>query len=205
VYGYSISPEDGVSIGGTGELVRRGLGASGDSTTVTADARAYLPGVSQHHVVALRAAGGVSQGDVIMRRFFHLGGAFSDPDVMDFGGNAISLLRGFHADTFAGTHVALVNADYRWPIARPQRGAGTWPLFLHTIHAATFADAGHVWTTRFRAADVKLSAGAELSFDVVAGYSFPLTATVGAAWGRDGAAGSATGGTTVYARIGRAF
>ena len=71
----------------------------------------------------------------------------------DFGRSATSLLRGFGANTFAGTHVAVLNADYRLPIARPQRGIGTWPLFLHTIHAAVFADAGHAWTQTFRASD----------------------------------------------------
>ena len=56
-------------------------------------------------------------------------------EVADFGSSAFSLLRGFGRNTFAGSHVALANADYRWPIARPQRGIGTWPIFLHTIHA----------------------------------------------------------------------
>ena len=64
---------------------------------------------------------------------------------------------------FAGSRVALVNADYRWPIARPQRGVGTWPVFLHTVHAAVFADAGHAWTRTFDAGAIKYSAGAELS------------------------------------------
>ena len=49
----------------------------------------------------------------------------------------------------------MINADYRWPIARPQRGAGTWPLFLHTIHGAVFADAGHAWTEDFSIRDAK--------------------------------------------------
>jgi hypothetical protein len=39
---------------------------------------------------------------------------------------------------------------------------------------------------------------------VVAGYVIPVTATLGAAWGHDGS-GTASGGATVYFRIGRAF
>jgi hypothetical protein len=46
--------------------------------------------------------------------------------------------------------------------------------------------------------------GGELSFDFVAGYSFPLTATVGAAWGRDGSR-AVGGGSAGYVRIGRSF
>jgi hypothetical protein len=71
------------------------------------------------------------------------------------------------------------------------------------VHAALFADAGHAWTSRFDFQDLKTSAGAELSANVVAGYSFPFTATVGAAWGRDGRTRDT--GTMVYVRVGRAF
>src|SRR5262249_33565145 len=113
-------------------------------------------------------------------------------------------LRGFPADTFAGSRVALVNADYRWPLARPQRGVGTWPIFLHTVHAAVFGDAGNAWSRRFAMSDLKTSAGAELSFNLVAGYSFPFTATVGAGWGHDGSR-TVDDRATVYFRIGRAF
>jgi hypothetical protein len=203
-YGYSISPEDGVTAGGTAERVPPALGSFGEATTFTADARAYAPGLGRHHVLALRGAAGVSKGDIDVRRNFHLGGALPNTSVVDTGRNAISLLRGFGSDTFAGSHVALVNADYRWPIARPQRGAGTWPAMLHTVHAAVFADAGHAWTDAFRASAAKTSLGAELSADVVAGYFFRFTSTVGAAWGHDGS-GTVRDRTTVYARIGRAF
>jgi hypothetical protein len=203
LYGYSISPEDGYSIGGTAEVARRGFGSSADETTFTLDGRAYLPGVAAHHIVAIRTAAGTSTGTPGSRRNFLLGGALSAGDVLDFGREAISLLRGFPSQSFAGTHVALLNADYRFPIARPQRGKGTWPLFLHTIHAAVFADAGEAWTDRFRTNSVKTSAGGELSLNLIAGYSFPFTATIGAAWGHDGA--DRSNRATMYARVGRAF
>jgi len=203
-YGYSISAERGVSLGVTAELVRRALGALGDATTITSDARAYLPVVAPHHVAAVRVAGAASTGHVEMRRTFHLGGAGPNATVQDFGRDALSLLRGFPANQFAGTHVVLLNADYRFPLARPQRGIGTWPLFLRTIHGAIFADAGHAWTRTFRLRDVKTAAGAELSADLVAAHFLPLTATIGAAWGRDGSHGVAAG-ATAYFRLGRAF
>ncbi len=203
-YGYSISPEHGATLGMTAELVRRALGASADAFAVTGDARAYLPALAPHHVLALRLAGGTSSGDRDLRRTFILGGGASNDRTLDFGGGAMSLLRGFPSDTFAGTRVALANADYRWPIARPQRGLGTWPLFLHTIDAAVFADAGHAWTRTFRTRDLKTSAGAELSVDFVAGYSVPFTATVGAAWGRDGSH-TVRNRATAYYRLGHAF
>jgi hypothetical protein len=124
--------------------------------------------------------------------------------VLDFGRGAFSLLRGFPSDTFAGHRVMVGNIDYRWPIVRPQRGAGTWPLFLHTVHAALFADAGHAWTDTLRGADMKTSAGGELSLDLVAGYFHPLTVTLGGAWGRDGAR-RLPDGAHWYVRVGGAF
>ncbi|HWF83592.1 MAG TPA: hypothetical protein VG222_02025 [Vicinamibacterales bacterium] len=203
-YGYSISPEQGVTLGVTTEMVRRALGAFGDATTLTADARVYLPALSRHHVLAIRAAGGTSTGNVAMQRTFHLGGAGPNLTPLDFGSDAMSLLRGFAVDTFAGSHVAVINADYRLPLFRPERGIGTWPLFLQTMHAAVFADGGHAWTGVFRAGDLKTDAGAELSADVVAGYVLPLTTAVGVAWGHDGSR-TVANGVTIYVRIGRAF
>jgi hypothetical protein len=204
VYGYSISVEDGVAAGATVETVRKALGSSADGTIVTGDVRAYLPGLGGHHVIAARLAAGASTGDASVGRTFLLGGGLSNASVVDFGSGAISLLRGFPSNTFAGSHVALINLDYRWPIARPQRGLGTWPLLLHTVHAAVFADAGHAWTRAFNASAMKTSVGAELSTDVVAGYYFPVTTVVGTAWGHD-ASGAAPGGLTVYFRVGKAF
>ena len=203
-YGYSISPEDGVSAGATAEFARRRFGSFADATVLTGDVRAYLPAFAPHHVAAVRVAAGISTGDATAGRTFLLGGPDSNTLNAAFGRDAISLLRGFATDTFAGSRVALVNADYRWPITRPQRGVGTWPVFLHTVHAAVFADAGHAWTQTFDAGAIKYSTGAELSTNLVAGYSIPFAATIGAAWGHDGS-GLLRDRATVYFRVGTAF
>ncbi len=203
-YGYSISPEGGVAAGATAEIVRRGFGSFADATVLTADVRGYLPGFAPHHVVALRLGGGSSEGDETVGRTFRLGGDTPALGVADFDSDAFSLLRGFHSNTFAGSHVAIANAEYRFPIARPQRGVGTWPLFLHTIHGALFADAGHAWTRAFDAGAIKTSFGGQLSVDLVAGYFAPFTASVGAAWGHDGS-GLVSDRVTAFFHIGRAF
>jgi Tol biopolymer transport system component len=203
-YGYSISPEHGLAAGATAELVRTALGSFADATTITGDVRGYLPGLAPHHVVALRLSGGASTGDPMAGRTFLLGGDTPAPGVADFGSSDFSLLRGFRDHTFAGTHVALINAEYRWPIARPQRGVGTWPIFIHSLHGALFADAGHAWTRAFNSRAIKTSAGAQLSADFIAGYFAPLTATFGVAWGHDGS-GVVADGVTAYFRVGKAF
>jgi hypothetical protein len=203
-YGYSISPEGGIRAGATAELTRQALGSTDDATAITADVRWYAPLPAAHHVLAIRAAGGASSGEVNTRRNFLLGGAEPNPAVIDFDRDAISLMRGFPANRFAGTHVALLNVDYRFPLARPQRGSGTIPLFLRTVHGAAFADLGQVWTDQFKTDATKVSVGGEFSTDLVFGFFFPLTTTVGAAWGHDGS-GAAPNRTTVYFRVGRAF
>ena len=152
----------------------------------------------------MRAGGGSSNGDATVGRTFLLGGDSPGDGVADLGSSAFSLLRGFAANTFAGSRVAIANAEYRWPMARPQRGHGTWPLFLHTLHAAVFADAGNAWTRRSDRRAIKSSAGAQLSADVVAGFFAPFTVTAGAAWGHDGS-GRVADGVTAYFRVGKAF
>ena len=203
-YGYSISREDGFTAGVTTEVVRRAFASFADATTTTADVRAYLPGLAAHHVVALRLGGGASIGDATVGRTFLLGGPAPGSGVVDLGSGAFALLRGFGPDTFAGSHVAVGNAEYRWPIARPQRGHGTWPLFLHSMHAAVFADAGQAWTRAYDRHAMKLSAGAQLSADLVAGFFAPFTVSVGAAWGHDGS-GRVDDRATAYFHLGKAF
>jgi hypothetical protein len=203
-FANSISPERGVTIGATTEVVRRGLGSIADATTSTVDARVYLPGLAPHHVVAVRAAGGVTRGDRLAGRTFLIGGGASNVNAMAFDSEALSLLRGFPADSFAGSHAALVNAEYRWPLVRVERGWGTWPIFLRTLHAAVFADLAHVWTREFAAGDLKTSFGAEISATVIAAYSVRLIVSAGVGRGHDGHH-VLSDQTTYYARIGYAF
>lgn len=204
IYGYSISPVDGVAAGATAELAGNGFDGITDAATVATDARIYLKGPLPHHVLAARLAAGASTGPRGIGRTFRLGGAGPNTDVLDFGRGAISLLRGFPLDAFAGRRVAVANVEYRLPISRIEQGVGTWPAFLRTIHGAAFLDAGHAWSDGFRMADLKTSAGLEVSADVVLGYALPLTLTVGGAYGHDGA-GRVPKGSTAYVRIGRAF
>jgi hypothetical protein len=203
-YGYSISDEGGIAASATAEAVRRAFWSDGDATTYTADLRAYLPGVRPHQVVALRASGGVSNGDPTVGRTFLLGGAASAERLGNFSSRSSSLLRGFPDATFAGSRVALVNAEYRFPAYRLQRGIGTWPIFFHTIHGAVFADAGETWSTAFRADAVKTSAGVEASCDVVAAYLVRLTIALGGAIGHD-RSGAVPARSLLYFRIGKAF
>ncbi len=203
-YAASISSEDGVAAGVTAEFMRPEAGSSADAPRLTGDVRAYLPAFGQHHVIAIRAVGATNGGDLSVGRAFRMGGSARDTGLIDFSTAPTTLMRGFPTDTFAGSHAALVNVEYRFPLSRPQRGFGTWPLFFRAVHAAVFTDLGQVWTASFRANDGKASLGAELSVDAVLGFQLPVTATVGTAWGHDGS-GRVPDHTAFYVQLGHAF
>jgi hypothetical protein len=202
-FGYSISAEQGGSAGVTAELTRRALGADGDGGAATADVRVYSRAVPRHGVVAARAAGATSWGERPVRRVFNAAGPGPQSTGFDFGSGAIGLLRGFSPSDLFGYHAAVVNVDYRFPLAWPQRGIGTLPVMLRNLHGAVFADIGHAWDGSFRAGEVRRSFGAEISADTIIGYSFPLTLTAGAAR-RDDPSGRRQG-WAAFVRTGRSF
>ncbi len=201
--GYSISRETGLNTGATIELARRALGSSADATTATADLRAYLPGAGLHHVVALRAAAGSSAGLDLARQSFQLGAVGASSSVIDFGGSALGLFRGATSGNPSGNRLLVTNAEYRVPLAIVERGRGTLPLLVKTLHASVFVDVARI-DGSVSASDEgwRRAAGAEVSTDLVIGYGLPVAASVGVAWSHD-AGGSH--GATVYARLGRAF
>ena len=200
-YGYSISAEHGAALSIVGEWA---AGADGGSArSVVAEARGYIPVFPRHGVLAVRAASAVSRGDERVRRDFFPDGNGPQGAPFDLGLDAIGLLRGFDDGEIFGRSAAVLNADYRIPLAWPQRGVGTWPVFLRTVHAAVFFDAAHAWDARFDLSDVRRSAGAELSFDIVLGGALPLTLSTGAAWRMDPLRNR--DGAVLFARVGRAF
>jgi hypothetical protein len=204
VFGYSVSPEGGVSARVTYEAVSPSLGADGAARAGTADLRLYLPGGIPHAVIALRVAGGASSGDALVSRVFSLGGNQA-PSRYDFGRHGLGLLRGFAEDFVAGSRIAMLNLDFRVPVVRVERGSGTRPVFFNTLHAATFVDVGDAWVERVSWRDVKTSVGAELALDLTLGYTYAVTFATGAAWTRDPSGGRTHNGPAVFVRLGRAF
>jgi hypothetical protein len=204
-YGYSISPEDGTLAGVTVERVLPSLGSDGQATLARGDARAYLPLGPRHAVAAVRASVARSDGDESVRHILRLGGSDPDVAVLSFEDDATSLLRGFPSAQFVGTRVALVNAEYRVPLVRIERGWGTWPVFLRTLYATGFYDTGAAWTELAPSiSSWARSWGAEASADAVAGFQLPLTLTAGIGWGHDGS-GGVPDTRTFYVRLGHGF
>jgi hypothetical protein len=202
-FGYSVSPEEGGRLSATMEAPRRAFGSDGDGVTLTADVRLYRRVGPPHAVVAWRAAAAGSWGDLEAGRIVSASGSGPQRPGLQFGRGAVGLLRGYPEDQVAGRRAAVVNLDYRVPIARIGRGLGTAPFFLRHLHGALFFDAGHAWTGDPRWADLRMSVGAELSADSVVGFVLPVTFTAGAAWRRDGQHGPRD--VAAFGRIGRAF
>jgi hypothetical protein len=198
-YGYSISREEGWNASVTTEVTREAFGADGNGEAATVDLRGYLPVVPRHGVIAARVAAAAAWGDPRVRRQFSASGSGPQTPGFDFGSDAVGLVRGLDEDDVVGRYAAVLNLDYRLPLARIDRGVGTWPAFARVVHGALFLDAGHAWDETFRRSDVRVAVGLELSLDTVVGHALPLTFTAGAAWV------SHDRGVVAFGRIGRAF
>ena len=203
-YGYSLGNEEGFSLGVSSEWTASALGADGNARAVVVDARGYQRAGPRHAVLAARVAAASAWGDDSVRRTFAAGGSSPADGVgLNFDSDAVALIRGFEAQDVFGDKAAVLNVDYRVPLKWIERGVGTWPLFLRSVHGAVFADGGAAWTGRRTRNDRRASAGLELSADLVVGYQLPLTATVGVAARHDPSGRS--DGFAVFARVGRAF
>ena len=120
-YGYSIGPQEGWAVSVTTEQVRSALGADGNAQAWTWQGRLYQRAGGRHAVLAVRGGIGASSGDDTVRRIFYLGGAEPSP-LVDFGSEAVAMLRGVEAFAFRGHRVAGVTLEYRVPVVRVERG-----------------------------------------------------------------------------------
>jgi hypothetical protein len=202
-FGYSISTEEGFAIEAAAETSRTAFGSDANGGAAIFDARGFQRVFGAHTVLAARAALATSWGPTDARRVFSAAGPGPSVPIFDFGRDTIGLLRGFNPEDVVGTRAAVVNLDLRVPLVRVQRGAGTWPVFLRSIHAAAFVDAGNAWNRAFKGSDVRTSAGGELSFDTTLVHYFPFTFASGAAFTHDPVAG--TSSVQLFGRIGYAF
>jgi hypothetical protein len=205
VFGYSISPERGVRSVVTLEHVSPAMGADGQAASVTADGRAYLPGMGAHHVFAIRGAVGSSTGDAGVRRVFSLGESGLPAAGFGFGRRTLGLLRGFDPDTMTGSAIAVANIDYRFPLLRVERGVRTWPVFLRQLHGAFFTDIGAAGPALGTLPSPAVSVGAEIASDLTLGYSWGLTLVAGAAWTHDPGRPDRPDRAAVFVRTGYAF
>ena len=187
-YPASISPENGRLIRLTG-MMTDGVFGSGERNEMrifSGDWREYVR-LWHHHVLALRAAGGMTWGDRQVQGTFGLGGALGEGTFA--GGQSYNYfpLRGLPVSALSRTRAMLMSAEYRVPLVSPQRGIGTWPFYIKNLHAAFFADYGNAWNAGENdESNIKtffdeffLGVGTELRADFILGHGLPLNGRLG--------------------------
>jgi hypothetical protein len=210
-YTYDISAHEGYDGFVSLRASDRALGGRTGSFDLSAGVSAYVPMPFRmgryHHVLAVRAAGGIgtlSRGEAT---FFSVGGYPTfDPVAFVTGLPALAYasstpLRGYAPGARAGSAFYQANLEYRFPIAQVDRGVVTLPVYLARLWGAVFVDAGDAWFGRANPANVAVGTGAELFADVVWGYFINTTLRFGFArglFGQDAA-------TQAYGLLGTPF
>jgi hypothetical protein len=197
-YPFSISPTDGVRLRVAMFQENPAFGSELSLTKLLAEARGYLR-LPLASVLALRGAGGTTLASPAFRRSFSVGG-FPDGTLFDILGSRRGLARGYPEYAFEGRRFASATAEWRVPLAHPQRGWRLVPAFVRHLHGHAFVDAGGAWSDTLRGEDLGVSLGASLGADLLLGHTTPLTLEAGVARGF-----GERGETRFYLRTGLAF
>ncbi|MCP1727830.1 hypothetical protein J2T60_001830 [Natronospira proteinivora] len=158
------------------------FGSDYSGLVYSVDWREYLP-LSGEHVLYLR---GVHAWGSNNPRPFRLGDAHA-ADLLDTGGlfdRRRYALRGYDR-LETGRRLQLATAEWRFPIARPQRGFTRFPLGAHQFSGRLFAEAGAAWDSGSSPDDYRRSVGGELLADLNLFYRANLQLRLGLARGLD--------------------
>ena len=175
--------------------------------------RAYLPlpgpGFAAP-VLAVRASGGLARGPGAETGYFGVGGASGDSLSLPgapalVGGSVFFPVRGYETSTQAGRYAWSTSLELRVPVLLVNRGLGTRPLHLDRIFGSVFLDGGRAWggasfSGGHLAPRALLSAGLEVSTDLLVLYGTPLRLRAGAAFPL-----VERGGPRYYVRVGLPF
>ena len=186
-YTYSVGAERGFSVGAGVDWSDTALASDFTGYSSHVDLSTYwkMPWLA-HHTLALHLGAGASGGNQAGIGSFYVGG-FVDYPVVDIVRNYLIqrgwlVLRGYPSFAEVGPYYALMNAEYRFPIANIDRGLSTLPVFLSRITGAGFVDYGSAFSDAEHA-QFKTGVGAELWFDVSLGYIIGFTFRLGFARG----------------------
>ncbi len=192
----AIVAEDSDVIGGdyTGEVY-------------TVDWREFLA-LGREHVLSLRFVQGWGTESP---RQFQLGGSFSaagEMSLLETAGSGIPLnerdyaLRGYPEGlvSLRGRRMQLLSAEWRFPLARIERGIMAPPMGIDQLAGSVFADVGAAWSEGGSPDDYSRGFGIELHADTRFFYHLPLRLRLGYASGRD-----RFGDDEVYLQVGSSF
>jgi hypothetical protein len=201
---WDISPSMGRAVSVSLNVSDPMLGSQFRTVSVSWAGTHYIPNPwLDLHVLAFRYGGGISRGDMDRRGVFSVGGFPQVPlheailDDVVLGGVA---LRGYAPFSRMGTQFHLAQAEYRFPIVRPQFGVKTLPFYVNRMYGTFFVDYGDAFFGALDLSTFRVGAGAEVLTDFTFGYFMQLTLRTGVAWGfHEG------GGFQYYANIGVPF
>ena len=190
-YPFSISLEDGVSVGvGVGRWWDVGDGAHAyDQLSGTAAGYLGVPvwGFADH-VLAVRGSGFARQGDLAPTR--SIGGVAAADLLLAIDAGASYPVRGFDLGTRRGTRGWTANAEWRFPIHLRNAPGRLLGFSLVSVSGALFLDAGNAGCapadrdrlgSRCAEGATLVSAGAELSLDLGIFHSMLGRLTAGVA------------------------
>jgi Tol biopolymer transport system component len=197
---FSVTPEEGFNANLTLRVRDKLLGSFIESKDLLWSMEKYIPlrFLGRHHVLSLALEGGVSRSEGRIARTFVVGGlpsqdVFGALTLLTPGFVGGGFLRGFAPGTFFGDRFHLLNAEYRFPVVRIERGFATIPLYAKRLHGRLFVDYGTAYFERapletFLPAGVRegrmhTGFGAELLLDGVIGYFLTTTLRLGVAQG----------------------
>lgn len=188
-FAYSISPEDTRYLALTGSVTSSLFGSyvlddagerqAFNRAQMVVDYREFVTAPwSANHVWAFNVTAGVSVGDQLQYGSFILGGNYGETPWLNVPTEWKSL-RGFPVAADRGDGFYKGSVEYRFPIARLDRGWRTAPVFFKTLHGAAFVDMGDAFFTVDQVAIPRVGAGAELRMTVIAGWGVSFNARVG--------------------------
>jgi outer membrane protein insertion porin family len=114
-----FNPRTGNYVSGSYQNAGGILGGDNQFNKAQLEMRHYIP-VMKNKTIALRLWGGVLDGSSPSTDYFYVGGA--------------DTIRGYQENSFYGSRMIVMNAEFRFPIAK-----------LKILNGAIFADAGNAW------------------------------------------------------------
>jgi outer membrane protein assembly factor BamA len=206
-YPRSISRSRGVQLSVAAETSDAIEGSDYSGEVYTVDGRVFLP-LAGEHVLAMRIAGGWGNAGP---RPFRLGGSRSAnaaPLPLDFAtldspfNQREFALRGYDSGlaTLTGRRMVLAAAEWRFPIARIERGIMYPPLAIHQVYGTVFAETGDAWNTGRTPGDYSTGAGIEAHAEINLLYDLALHLRLGYAHGF-----ADNGSNQLYLQLGSSF
>jgi Tol biopolymer transport system component len=144
----TAGPVRGVSLGFGLDWASPYLGSTYSVRGLSGGITGYIPMPWRgHHTLALRLAGAIQDSDNPRGGGFTVGGYDlannSLPSTVLSGVfNGSFVLRGYPPRVYAGSEYLLSNIEYRFPIAYPDHGISTVPIYLRRIDGNVFVDYG---------------------------------------------------------------